>query len=281
MSYYDIHRSTPDPTKDPGITFTNQQNPEYQAPLQQPAGGFRTRDVNDDETVQGQLTGLLDSDSAYIQQARSQAARAANARGLMNSSLAAGAGQAAAIAGALPIAAQDAQTYAATHGANMDAENRYLLQQMQNNASLMSTRISAGAGVQAANIRAKTAAAQLAAQQEQFGQSLALDKERAAQQAAQFGQTLDWTKNQYAQDWAHQQALNDYRNRTGAQNYAMTSVWNTIMQNPTLWQSPADASGFANQFLQLFNQQYNQQFGVDTGNYSDFGPAAAPGPTAT
>ena len=71
-----------------------------------------TRDVNaPTETVAGQLESLLSSGSPYLEQARTGAAQTANARGLLNTSMAAGAGEAAAIDRALPIATADATTY--------------------------------------------------------------------------------------------------------------------------------------------------------------------------
>ncbi len=69
--------------------------------------------VDEDSSVASNLTGLLDSNSDYIKQARNQGERSAAKRGLMNSSIAAGSGQSAAIAAALPIASQDASTNAA------------------------------------------------------------------------------------------------------------------------------------------------------------------------
>lgn len=66
--------------------------------------------------VSGRLTGLLSEDSPYIRQARSRAERMANRRGLQNSSIAAGAGEEAAIASALPIAQGDAQIAAGERG---------------------------------------------------------------------------------------------------------------------------------------------------------------------
>jgi hypothetical protein len=69
---------------------------------------FINKDTN---TVAGQLQSLLSSDSPYIQESRRQATEQAGSRGLLNSSIAAGAGQRAAIQSALPIAQQDAQTY--------------------------------------------------------------------------------------------------------------------------------------------------------------------------
>lgn len=62
-----------------------------------------------DASVQGQLDKILSSDSLYLQRAMSKAQAQANQRGLLNSTMAAGAGQAAAIDAALPIAQQDAQ----------------------------------------------------------------------------------------------------------------------------------------------------------------------------
>lgn len=78
------------------------------------------------DTVQGQLTGLLDTNSDYMKQAQTQAQQASNKRGLLNSSMAATAGQAAAIQSALPIAQQDAKTYADQNRANTTAQNSFL-----------------------------------------------------------------------------------------------------------------------------------------------------------
>lgn len=61
------------------------------------------------DSVAGQLSGLLSSNSPYIKAAEETAKRTSNARGLLNSTMAATAGQKAAIESALPIAQQDAQ----------------------------------------------------------------------------------------------------------------------------------------------------------------------------
>ena len=66
--------------------------------------------------VSGRLKGLLSEDSPYIDRARTSARQAANRRGLMNSSIAAGAGEAAAIDAALPIAQADAGIAAGERG---------------------------------------------------------------------------------------------------------------------------------------------------------------------
>ena len=66
---------------------------------------------NAKSTVAGQLNTLLASNSPYIQQAEQGAKDQAAGRGLLNTTLAAGAGREAAIKSALPIATSDATEY--------------------------------------------------------------------------------------------------------------------------------------------------------------------------
>lgn len=61
---------------------------------------------NDD--VVGQLNAITSADSGYMQLARTSGLQTANRRGLLNTSIAAGASQAAAIAAAAPLASQNA-----------------------------------------------------------------------------------------------------------------------------------------------------------------------------
>lgn len=63
------------------------------------------------DTVAGQMEGLLSKDNDYMKRAETRANHQMNSRGLLNSSMAVGASQAAAIDAALPIAQQDASTY--------------------------------------------------------------------------------------------------------------------------------------------------------------------------
>jgi len=62
-------------------------------------------------TVAGRLNSLLNTDSAYMKQAENKAAEASSRKGLLNSSIAIQAGQAAAYDAAMPIAQQDASEY--------------------------------------------------------------------------------------------------------------------------------------------------------------------------
>ena len=67
--------------------------------------------VDENNTVQGRMTGLLGADSDYMKLNVAGAMKNANARGLLNSSMATQSGQAAAINSALPIAQQDASLF--------------------------------------------------------------------------------------------------------------------------------------------------------------------------
>ena len=84
-----------------------------------------TRQVNQPtDTVQGQVNSILSKDSPLMQRARTLATQQMNQRGLVNSSMAVGAGQAAMVDRALPIAQQDASTYSQVAQDNMNAFNQ-------------------------------------------------------------------------------------------------------------------------------------------------------------
>lgn len=76
------------------------------------------------QTVAGQVDSILAGDSPLMQRARTMATQQMAQRGLVNSSMAVGAGQAAMIDRALPIAQQDANTYNAVASENMAARNQ-------------------------------------------------------------------------------------------------------------------------------------------------------------
>jgi len=70
------------------------------------------------QTVEDRMQEILESDNPYVQRARQQASEAAAERGLLNTSMAAQAGEAAAIDAAMDIAKQDsAQSYGWSTGA--------------------------------------------------------------------------------------------------------------------------------------------------------------------
>ena len=97
------------PVDTTGTADTTVLNPNKNLPAEE-----KVRDLTKSETVAGNLNDLLNQDSAYMQSARNSALGQANSRGLINSSIAIGAGQTAAINAALPIAQQDASAASAS-----------------------------------------------------------------------------------------------------------------------------------------------------------------------
>ena len=79
--------------------------------------------VDNNMKVSGQLQGILAANSPLMQQARTNALQQMNNRGLLNSSMAIGAGQNAVIQNALPIAQADATMYGNAGQFNANAKN--------------------------------------------------------------------------------------------------------------------------------------------------------------
>jgi len=90
-----------------------------------PSYAATTRSINPaTDTVQGQITGLLDKNNPYMKRARARGQSFANSRGLLNSTMAGQAGEAAAIDAALPIASQDADSYLRQGMTNQQYQNQ-------------------------------------------------------------------------------------------------------------------------------------------------------------
>lgn len=82
-------------------------------------------DVAQNQTVANQISQIISADSPLMQQARMRAMQSANASGLLNSTMAASAGESALYDAAMPIAQQDASTYASAAQFNADASNTF------------------------------------------------------------------------------------------------------------------------------------------------------------
>lgn len=100
--------------------------------------------VDDKQTVQGQVNNIIKSDSPLMQQAATSAKQQMSGRGLLNSSMAVGAGQNAVISAALPMAQQDANTYA--QSGQFNAQNQTGVS--TTNAGLLSEAAKYGADAQ-------------------------------------------------------------------------------------------------------------------------------------
>lgn len=81
--------------------------------------------VGSEQTVQGQLKNIMDPNNPIIMQAMTAGKQAANANGLLNSSIAIGAAQDSAYKAAIPIAEQDAGTYNNDYATNTAADNAF------------------------------------------------------------------------------------------------------------------------------------------------------------
>ena len=100
----------------------NAPSPQVTAPaLQAPTMG----NVSSDSTVAGQMDKILSSSSPLLQRAKTRAAQAANSRGLLNSSMGVQAGEEAVLTTAMPMAQQDAATYANQGLVNQGAQNQF------------------------------------------------------------------------------------------------------------------------------------------------------------
>jgi len=109
---------------DPGMLtdwYSNYMKSQPKAETYTPtsaAASVWTPDEN--STVQGQLTKVLDKGGPLMQRATTRAAQQMNSRGLLNSSIAVGAGQSALYDAATPIAATDAGTFASAGKTNAE-----------------------------------------------------------------------------------------------------------------------------------------------------------------
>ena len=82
-----------------------------------------TQDFNEAKGVEGRTDSIIDKDSPLMQRAEARAMQEMNRRGLMNSSMAVGAGQTAVLDAATQIASADAGLYSQQALANQNAQN--------------------------------------------------------------------------------------------------------------------------------------------------------------
>jgi hypothetical protein len=107
-------------------------------------------DVTPDQTVQGQLKNIIADDSPLLQQAKTRALSDMQSRGLLNSSLAIGAGHNAVIQNALPIAQQDASAFGQAMTNTVQAKNAAAYQnaQAKNQAYLQDAQLGTNVNLQ-------------------------------------------------------------------------------------------------------------------------------------
>jgi hypothetical protein len=220
--------------------------------------------VDKPQTVQGQVTDIIDKDSPLMQQAKTRAAQYANARGLINSSMAAGAAQGAVMEAALPIAQQDASTYnnAMTNTTNAENAARNFDAAGRNAASGQNAQL--GTSVHLANQDAanKSLEAAFNAQTNYGLAALDANTKVALQHLDNANKiTLMNLEN------ANRQSLQANQDAASMFNQVVTAIAN-ISQNPNL--SPAAKDAAINSQLSLLSEGLRQQGNVarlDLGSY--------------
>lgn len=155
-----------------------------------------TRTVAPNETVQGQIGNIVSSGSPLMQQAETRAQQQMNQRGLINSSMAIGAGQNALYDAALPIASADAQTYGRAAEVNQAATNQasQFGAQATNTAGLANAEAGNRAAEQQASLTQQTNLANAAAKNqasmfnsEQYLKGKAIEADQYSKQLLQNG----------------------------------------------------------------------------------------------
>lgn len=148
----------------------------------------------EDDQVATRLTGLLKVDNDLMKQAQTQAKQYANRRGLLNSSIAAGAGVDSMLRVALPIASQEASQTAQKNLASMQFGSQKELAGMD----IGSREKIAGMNI-AANDREKAAAA-TAAMQNLYGEAFRTVAQQHELPAAARNAYLDHLRNLMSMD---------------------------------------------------------------------------------
>lgn len=219
----------------------------------QSAGGTYTRTPQANETAASQLTGLIDANSPYIQQARNGAMATAAGRGLGNSSYAAGNAQGAAIRAAAPIATNDANMFANAALNNQNDLNQTLNADRQNQTSIVNANTSAGASMYGAD---RSYAASVYGQDAQTGRQNSQNTFDAGQNDVnhQFAQSMLGLQNYYgAQDWSR----NLYGN-------ILQGAYGTMYSNPDYFNDPGAAMGFIQGFGDFASNQISQHMYGDS-----------------
>lgn len=228
MSYYSILPSQR--AGYTGVSFSG-QNPDPMRPLQTPDGGFRTRDVNPDELSSNQLNDIVDENGQYIQGARSRAAAEWAGRGGLNTTMAAGAAQRAAIDAAMPMAMQQAGAYTNVGDRNMDAENAYLLRRGDWNNALALNRGDNNTSLQIAGMNTE-------------------------ENRRQFDTSFGEGQRRYDIDWDRErEGMTNARN-----NYIASGIMSTVFSDPSVWRDGPGAMGLANYYAQNFGQLWGSLF---------------------
>ena len=208
------------------------------------AGGAYTQNPQENQTTAFHLNNLIAGDSDYIQQARRGAQAQAAARGMGNSSYAAGNAQGAAIRSAMPIAAADASMFANAALANQEALNQVLMSDRQNETSITNANTAAGASM--------------------YGSD---QSRRASEFNTRYSNDMALTRDQQEREWRSQfdPMMLELQNYYGAQDWSrdlygsiLQGAYGTMFSNPAYFSDPNAAMGFVNGFGSFAGNQIDQ-----------------------
>jgi len=175
--------------------------------------GATNWNVDPNQTVAKQADNVLSKDSPLLQKAQSDALQTANGRGILNSTMAAGAGTGALIDRALQIATPDAQTYASAAQFNANASNQAAASnaQMANDAAAFTAN--AKNNVSQFNANAKNTTSQFNAQ---AANNASLANAQAANAATDRTASLDLAAKTANQQNALDAAKSEYNGQLSA-----------------------------------------------------------------
>lgn len=189
--------------------------------------------VDNPQLVQNQLANVLSMGGPLMDKAQTRASQQMQAKGLLNSSMAVKAGQAALYDYAVPIATTDANTLANAARFNADAANQN--EQFNANAGNTANQFNTGAKNQ-----------------------IGLANQNASNAASQFGAAA-----------ANQAALNNQSALNAAEQYKATAANNALLANQNAANNAAQFNASSNNQVglanasnaaQLLNQNLDQQF---------------------
>lgn len=209
------------------------------------SNGITPWNVTPEQTVEGRIGAILRG-NPLVQQARTGALERMNERGMLNSSLATTAADAATYQAAIPIAANDAATYAKAAGYNADTPNQFATNAMnrqsqldqarlQSDTSRYGTDVSSRTQLGTSQISANTqlAQAQMSADTQRYINQMDNTQRAQALQIQTSNQTLLQTNSQAAQAFnTGMNAINTIQQNAGmdgnAKTQAMANVWHDV-----------------------------------------------------
>jgi hypothetical protein len=221
-------------------------NRSQAAGIQGTDGRSYTRNVGQSEVATNHLNDMLSGNSKYIQNARQRGIESAARRGLMNSSIAAGNAERAAIESASPFAMQAADAYGRAQTENLGYLNQNLMQERDIANEVLKERMAAEAQAGA-------------------GRDIAAAMEQEAQNRYRmFTENLAFEGEQRGLDRAHDFGISDmgYRQDLGRMGSEFGyDIGRQGFQNQ--WQSRENDRDFY-RTIARDNNQFSNQYGYDT-----------------